>query len=247
MIPKIIHYCWLSEDLIPLKLQTCMDSWNKYLTDYELIHWNFERFPKGRSQWVDQAFDNKKYAFAADYIRLYALYHHGGFYLDMDVEVKRSFNPLLKLPIVLCWQKDVGGLEVAAFGVEKHSPIIKECLDRYTNRCFIKNDGEFDQEVLPNIVYNVLLEKGYEFVNVKSIDEATAIVAPFRIPVFSCDYFSPKSYRTEKSEETNNTYCIHHFAGSWKTKYEKIEYRFWKMLGMKDYCIISRILHGLRN
>ena len=48
--------------------------------------------------WVKQAFEAKKYAFAADYIRFYALYNYGGIYLDSDVEVLRSFDPLLDLP-----------------------------------------------------------------------------------------------------------------------------------------------------
>ena len=87
MIPKIIHYCWLSNDPIPSNIQHYMDSWKKYLPDYEFIHWNFDKFDKSSSRWVSEAFDNKKYAFAADYIRLYALYHYGGIYLDMDVDV----------------------------------------------------------------------------------------------------------------------------------------------------------------
>lgn len=95
MIPKIIHWCWLSDDPIPDKLQHYMESWKKFLPDYEFIHWNFDRFPKGKSIWVDQAFEAHKYAFAADYIRLYALYNYGGFYLDMDVEVLKSFDTLL--------------------------------------------------------------------------------------------------------------------------------------------------------
>ena len=81
MIPKIIHYCWLSNDPIPDDLKKCMDSWKEKLPDYEVMLWNFDRFPKTKSQWVSDAFDNKKYAFAADYIRLNALYNYGGIYL----------------------------------------------------------------------------------------------------------------------------------------------------------------------
>ena len=46
MIPKIIHYCWLSNDPIPSNIQHYMDSWKKYLPDYEFIHWNFDKFDK---------------------------------------------------------------------------------------------------------------------------------------------------------------------------------------------------------
>lgn len=95
MIPKIIHYCWLSNDPIPEKLQEYMKSWKEKLPDYEFKLWNFDCFDINSSQWVKEAFEAKKYAFAADYIRLYAVYNYGGIYMDMDVEVIKSFNPLL--------------------------------------------------------------------------------------------------------------------------------------------------------
>jgi len=116
MIPKIIHYCWLSDDPVPEKLQNFMKSWKKYLPDYEFMKWDFKRFPKDKCAWVSEAFDNKKYAFAADYIRIYALYNYGGIYLDMDVEVLKSFDDLLSLPYFLCYEEDGQGPEVAAFG-----------------------------------------------------------------------------------------------------------------------------------
>ena len=120
MIPKLIHYCWLSNDPVPESLQRYMDSWKRVLPDYEFVLWNFDNFDKSTSLWVRQAFDNKKYAFAADYIRLYALYNYGGFYLDMDVEVLRSYNEFLQLREVICFENSKDNrLEVAAFGVEK--------------------------------------------------------------------------------------------------------------------------------
>ena len=137
MIPKIIHYCWLSNDPIPARLKKCMDSWKKQLHDYEFMLWNFDRFPKPRSVWFPQPSASRKYAFAADYIRLYALYNYGGIYLDMDVEVVRPFDSLLGLKTMLCWQKGCDGLEVATFGAEKGSKWVNECLDYYQNREFI--------------------------------------------------------------------------------------------------------------
>ena len=44
MIPKIIHYCWLSNDPIPLKIVNYMNTWKKYLPEYEFMLWNFDRF-----------------------------------------------------------------------------------------------------------------------------------------------------------------------------------------------------------
>lgn len=244
MIPKIIHYCWLSNDPIPESLQNCMNSWKKYLPDYKIIHWNFDRFDKESSLWVKQAFDSKKYAFAADYIRLYALYHYGGIYLDMDVEVVQSFNKFLELNTMICWQKDIGGLEVAAFGTEKGAQWVKDCLNYYTGRPFIKNNGKFDMRTLPRIIEEELRKKEYRLINVNNLEEALKLTSSNEIPIFPCDFFSPKSYKTKKIETTKNTTCIHHFNGSWieVPKYETLEKYFWAYLGIRNPNLIRKII-----
>ena len=109
MIPKIIHYCWLSDDPIPVEFQKYIETWKVKMPDFQLMLWNFSKFNKESSLWVKQAFDNKKYAFAADYIRLYALYEYGGFYLDMDVEVVKSFNEFIQLNTAICFEHDGNG------------------------------------------------------------------------------------------------------------------------------------------
>lgn len=98
MIPKIVHYCWLSEEPFPKIVKKCIETWHKILPDYDFMLWDLNRFPLDKCKWVKQAYQAKKYAFAADYIRLYALYHYGGIYLDTDVQVLKSYNDLLDLP-----------------------------------------------------------------------------------------------------------------------------------------------------
>ena len=44
MIPKIIHYCWLSDEPIPADMQKYINGWKDKLPDYEFILWNFKRF-----------------------------------------------------------------------------------------------------------------------------------------------------------------------------------------------------------
>lgn len=238
MIPKIIHYCWLSNDPIPESLQKCMDSWKSVLPNYEWVHWNFDRFPKKRSKWVSQAFDNKKYAFAADYIRLFALYHYGGIYLDMDVEVLKPFDELLCLREMVCFENSKDGrLEMAAFGVEKGANWVKDCLDYYNERSFIKENGAFDTKVLPGIIKDCLLQNGYLLKPVMSVDEAKKCKGK-EIPVFPYQFFSPKSYATGKIEQSDMTYSIHHFAGSWLPWYCNVEKKICSIFGLpyKDAC-----------
>ena len=247
MIPKLIHYCWLSNDPVPESLQKYLESWKRVLPDYEFVLWNFDNFDKSTSLWVRQAFDNKKYAFAADYIRLYALYNYGGFYLDMDVEVLKSYNEFLQLREVICFENSKDNrLEVAAFGVEKGREWVKTCLDYYCNRPFIKKDGTFDTKVLPVIIKDTLINNNYKTVEVKSIEEAKSIVDDKYIPVFPYCYFSPKSYATGKIDISNKTYSIHHFAGTWLPWYSKVEKSIFNMLGLEFRDGIRNVLKKIR-
>lgn len=240
MIPKIIHWCWLSGDPIPENLQRYMDSWKRLLPDYEFIHWDFERFPRGKCEWVDQAFDTHKYAFAADYIRLYALYNYGGFYLDMDVEVLKNFDELLNHHVMLGCDSD-GFPEVAAFGAEKGNGWIGLCLDAYNQRSFIKKDGSYETEPLPAVIKRLTDSSQFNLKNVHGLDDY--IEGEDEICILPSEYFGPKSYATGEIHTTNHTFLIHHFAGSWIPKYERLEKKIWLFLGLKPHCIIGKVLN----
>lgn len=204
MIPKIIHYCWLSNDPIPENLKSCISTWEDKLSDYKFIKWDFNRFEKESSRWVSEAFDNKKYAFACDYIRLYAVYHYGGIYLDMDVEVIKSFDSLLDKEYMFAFEGKAGkGIEAGCFGAEKGNLFIENCLRYYTNRGFVKEDGSFDTIPLPQIMQKIMDDKKIKY------------------EIYSHDFFTAKSFNTGVVTKTDDTFAVHHFAGSWKDDAEK--------------------------
>jgi hypothetical protein len=95
MIPKKIHYCWLSGEKIPHDIKKCIESWKKIMPEYELVLWDKNKFDIESIPFVSEAYRARKWAFAADYIRLYAIYTEGGIYLDSDVYVKKSFDNFL--------------------------------------------------------------------------------------------------------------------------------------------------------
>ena len=43
-IPKIIHYCWFGENEKPQKVKKCIESWKKYMPEFEIIEWNESNF-----------------------------------------------------------------------------------------------------------------------------------------------------------------------------------------------------------
>ena len=237
MIPKIIHLCWLSGDPFPEAIQKCLDSWKKYLPDYEVWLWNTERFDVSTSSWTRDSFANKKYAFTADYIRLYALYNFGGIYLDSDVLVYKSFDDLLDLPYFIGQQYE-GDFEAAVIGAEKGTPWIKDLLNHYDKRNFILPDGSFDMLSAPKTFYNVLSPK-YKFYRLKSFEKY--VCEDGKIFIFSRDFFNSRD--SVGVRKTKLSYCAHNYASSWvkekkKSCKDKIKYYIPRFL-LKCYFFVT--------
>ena len=212
MIPKIIHLCWLSGDPFPPEIQVCLDSWKKYLPDYDIWLWDSKRFDLNSTLWTKQAFEAKKYAFAADYIRLYALYTYGGIYLDSDVLVYKSFSDLLDLPYFV-GEDYVHCFEAAVLGAEPGMKWIKDVLDRYDGLPFINEDGSFNMRGLPYVFHDrlsplyrfELVNKGEKYGYDQSV-----------LKVFPGSYFNSRD--NVGVIRTKDSYCAHNYMGSWSDK-----------------------------
>lgn len=163
MIPKIIHYCWFSKDEKPSLVKRCMASWQKVLPDYEIRCWDGDSFDFDSVPYVKEAMALKKYAFAADYIRLYALYTEGGIYLDSDVEVVKSFDTYLTHDIFSGTEpyiidgKEYYDIEAAVIGSVKGHPFLKEVLDHYHTLHFDPNNPI----TICHIMVDLLKKYGY--------------------------------------------------------------------------------------
>lgn len=228
MIPKIIHLCWLSGDPYPQKIQRCLDSWKVHLPDYEVMLWDCNRFDLKSSPWVEQAFAARKYAFAADYIRMFALYNYGGIYLDSDVEVLKSFDEFLELPYFV-GAENAGTIEAAIIGAEKGCDWIKACLDYYLDREFVKEDGQMDIRMLPEIMNETIqkLKPVYVLPSGSSIAELKKKEKDMqdRVYVLPCEYFSPKVFDSRQVILAPQTYAIHHYQNSWFSHKAFVYYR----------------------
>lgn len=209
MIPKIIHLCWLSGDEYPPLIQKCIDSWKKHLPDYEIWVWDTKRFDVNSVIWTKQAFESKKYAFAADYIRLFALYNYGGIYLDSDVFVYKSFDDLLDLPYFI-GEDFVHLFEPAIIGCEAGMPWIGDVIERYKNRSFVKEDGNFDILSLPLVFRNQLIEK-WTFKLIR--DKREFSTKSDVISVLGFNFFNSRDY--VGAVRFKDSYCSHCFLGSW--------------------------------
>jgi len=229
MIPKTIHYCWLSDDPFPDSIARYMATWKGILPDYEFKLWNFKIFPKDKSKWVSDAFDAKKYAFAADYIRCYALYTEGGIYLDCDVEVLKSFDPLLHLPYFFGHENGSGCIEAGIMGSERWNPIFNLILDYYDSHPFVTEDGSFDTLPIPHRLLSAIEACGKKKVDIATPEDFNP--DPETVNVLPFYYFSPIHLETKRLESTSETIAIHRFAASWQSPWHNFKDKIKLLVG----------------
>ncbi len=153
-------------------MQRCIDSWQRVMPDYTIKCWDAHSFDFDSVPFAREALSKKKYAFVADYVRLYALYTEGGIYLDSDVEVYKSFTPLLETSFFcgteafLVDTKTQYRMEAAILGAETQHPFIHQCLCHYNQLHFLLSDGSCNQTVMPAIISKIAQEQfGYLYEN----------------------------------------------------------------------------------
>ncbi|MBP5326500.1 MAG: hypothetical protein J6Y98_01135 [Bacteroidales bacterium] len=210
MIPKTIHYCWFSKDKKPRIVQRCIDSWLRVMPDYKIKCWDDKCFDFESVPFVRDAIKAKKYAFAADYVRLYALYTEGGIYLDSDVLVKRPFNTFLNNQLfcgteAFLIENEVNyRMEAAIIGAQKGHPFIEECMSFY-------HENRFDTErlskdlVMPAVISKIAEAKGYLYENREQTLDGMTI---YPTSVFTNTLHSDTS-------NPDLLFAIHQNAGSW--------------------------------
>ena len=214
MIPKIIHYCWFGHNPYPPVIEKCIASWKKFMPDYEIMLWDEERFDISNScDFVKQAYENKKFAFVSDYVRLYALYNYGGIYLDTDVEIIKHW-PDEFLYEHAGYALDEGGYISVVMFSEGNNMVHKKLLDMYDNMSFVNEDGSYNTEVNNTYIQHELEPLGYKRENaLQRLTDGTVL--------FPDDYFHCRSLTSGKLHITNNSYSIHWHTILWASKKTK--------------------------
>jgi hypothetical protein len=237
MIPRKIHYCWLSGEPMPKNILKCMKTWKDIMPGYELVLWDKNKFDINAVPFVSEACSVRKWAFAADYIRLYALHTEGGIYLDTDVIIKKDLSEFLFYDFFtgieyhheIKNEEDIASqlkkgkklknpaqrcvFQAAIMGASPGNPFLKECLDWYRDKHFILGPGKYHIRILAPDIYTMLAAK-HGFRNVDELQMLHGNMA-----VFPSYYFS-----WNIADYTKETYAIHWCEGSWRSKIS-----FWKI------------------
>lgn len=185
---------------------------------YTLKCWDENNFDIDQAPlYVQEAYSKRKYAFVSDYVRLYALYHEGGVYLDTDVEVIKDFSALLIGDTILGYE-DIGKITTAFIAVAPKQVWIKEILELYEQRRFLRTDGGMDMTTNVSFISDYLRKNGVVLDNTYTTYHT--------IKIFPSEYFSPRSWDDGSYCITENTYTIHYFAGTWHSPLNRFLSRF---------------------
>ena len=213
MIPRKIHYCWFGTNKLPESTKKYIQTWKKYLPDFEIILWNEENFDINLYSYARDAYVDGKFAFVADVCRAHVLYHEGGIYLDTDVEVLKSLEPLLEHTAFAGFEvstldivdgtKEVN-LQMGVIGSEKNSLWVGKILSHFEYLKYYKDNAV----TINSIVDSIVIEQGFELK-----DEFQCIEDYLCLYPSAC--FIAKDYQTGIINTSSATFCIHHYDATW--------------------------------
>lgn len=235
---KTIHYCWFGGGPLGDKEIACIDSWKRYLPDWEIVQWNETNFDVNQCDYIREAYEAGKWAFVSDYARFSVLYRYGGLYFDTDVELIKPIGDLIDGGPFMGFEFDVtsSGEEeyiealksVAASAptvnpglglyATPHLDVYSDILGSYENDHFRQADGTLNQSTVVERVTSILFDKGLN-------SEEVGIQKVAGITIYPSEFFNPKDYFTGRVSITDNTRSIHHFSMSWHSERDQFEYR----------------------
>lgn len=222
MIPKLIHYSWLSDESYPQHIKELMATWKVHLPDYEFMLWDAPKLAAVNNTFANEAISVRKWAFAADFIRAYAVYTYGGIWLDTDIEVFKSFDSFLNDRMFIGREANFHErpkkryLTAHVFGAEKRHPFLKDCLDYYAHRHFVTATSarlpmemRYDMTIMPEILAKIAIANyGYDADGYQDKEQ----LLKEGIHVYPSDYFDAPRYKSME-----RVVCIHRAQGAWRS------------------------------
>lgn len=225
---------------MPPVITKCINSWQIAMPEYEYCLWNESNFDLNAVDFVRDAVRMHKWAFVADYVRLYALFNEGGVYLDTDVLLRKPLNQFLQYRFfsghevhphncteierqklgsdgVLKNSHDlVHWIHIlsAVMGAEKYHPFIGDCLSYYNKQRLYGSSGKpcYSEFIIGPRISKIAESYGYRYKPVPQILQEDMHIE------------SPEVFVGNSAFLTKSSYAIHLCNGSWleRSTYERI-------------------------
>lgn len=210
-IPKTIYYCWFGGNK-PQSVLACINNWKEKLPNYEVIEINeynkdlfdIEKECKN-NLWFKTVWENKMWAYVADYARLKVLYEKGGVYFDTDITVEKDITELLEKNKLILGCESNNSINGSVIITPTKNKNILNMLQFYKEKIWILKVW-----AIPSIItYTIKNNSNWENGKYKYEDD--------NIVIYPVDYFYPMPNGASIAEEyiTSNSYTIHWWNASW--------------------------------
>ncbi len=209
MIPKKIHYCWFGGKELPELAKKCIASWEKHCPDYAIIRWDESNFDLDQTPYTRWCYDNGKWAFLSDYVRLAVVAEYGGIYFDTDIELIKNPDFLLGYEAFYGFENQKNINTGQGFGAIPNHPTVEAMLQQYL-RLKPDENGAFFLQACPALNTAALLPLGLQL-NGRRQNVAGAEILP-------SDFLNPYDSATGRLLKTENTVSIHWYSQSWLSK-----------------------------
>ncbi len=175
----------------------CIESWHVTHPDWNFINIGEESLPAQirESPYVKGVLSRGEYVKATEVARLYGLWKHGGVYVDYDVELLKSFDPLRYDRDFFIGREDHETINGAVMGSAAYGAVITKLLSSFP----LDSDGRRSPPQYGPVYLTEFFGK-----------HPHEILPP--------EYFYPTHWRTKglTHNHTDNTYAVHHWAASWE-------------------------------
>ena len=207
IIPKTIHYCWFGGNPMRDDFKAYIETWKKHCPDYDIVRWDESNYDYKKNEYMYDAYKRKIWGLVPDYARLDIIYRYGGVYLDTDVELIKNIDDLL------C-DEAFSGFEYIrlvnnglGFGAVAGFPFFLKAMSLYNSISLFNADGSLNMTSGPD--YHT------EFMQLEGLVRNNTLQKFQGMTVYPSDVLSPLSFLTGRLNITDNTYAIHHYAGTW--------------------------------
>lgn len=224
---KIIHYCWFGPKPLSKLTKKCIESWKKYLPDFEIKEWNERNFDVTQCLFVKEAYEAKKWAYVADYTRFKVLELYGGLYLDTDMEIISDISEYLEKDFFVGKEDSNMANAAVVWSKQKGDKHIKEIINIYESKEVFNPNNDLYEISVPRILTEYFGRYGFK----KEIDYIQ-VLDNNSVYIYPMEYFYPLSYDYMHNNFTDNSCMIHHFDATWVSHGEKVKV-FLKRKNMK--------------
>jgi mannosyltransferase OCH1-like enzyme len=206
VIPHIIHTAWFGRGEKADHFKRCMDTWPRIHPDWQIIETNEDSLPAKlmESRYVKSVLERREFVKVTELARIWALYKHGGIYMDCDVELLKPLDSLLDQDFFI-GREDAEHINGAVIGSAAGGGTIHFLLDAFVHGPLTTEGRQPANVYGPHFLQRAI-----------TIYEAVG----HSVMIYPPEFFYPYNWNQtpEQAVITPNTYCMHRWAKSWVGK-----------------------------